>query len=108
MQTPGLSTGSYGIKPLEHTSIYEDEHVGGLPPFVEGVVVTRVSEDKVFVREWKIHSHFEGKDCLEKFEEAKHNYDFEFEFSHEREQSNNDIFDGSDPRLKAQLMKKLP
>ena len=108
MPNTPLSIGSYGLIPATHSSIYEDEYVGSQPPYSQGVVVTRVADKKIFVRDWHINSHFNGHDCLKKFEEAKHKCEFTFAFSHEREHVGSDPFDGTDSVLKAQLIKQLP
>ena len=59
------------------------------------------------VRDWHISSHFEGKHTLEQFEEAKHNQDFDFTFSPERELKEDEALDGTDPMLSKQLRKQL-
>ena len=49
----------------------------------------------MLVRDWTITSHFEGKQSLEKFEEAKHNQDFDVTFSDKRERTEGDHLDGT-------------
>ncbi len=107
MQTTHLDIGSYGAQPGQPLSSYEDECVGSSPLALQGIVVTRIEGDKVLVRDWHIISHFEGKQTLEQFEEAKHNQDFDFTFSPERELNADDALDGTDPMLREQLRKQL-
>jgi hypothetical protein len=106
MKTAHPDIGSYGVAPGQPLSTYEDECVGSRPPALGGIVVTRIDGDKVLVREWTITSHFAGKQSLERFEEAKHNQDFDVTFSDERERRKDDHLDGTDPILKEQLRKK--
>ncbi|TQV84038.1 hypothetical protein FKG94_05065 [Exilibacterium tricleocarpae] len=108
MQATPLAVGSYGLKDAVYRDNFEDEHVGSEPAFSEGVVVTRVTDDKVFVRDWRIAGDTGGPAGLEHFEEAKHTCDFNFVFSHERELTGDDSFNGDDPVLRAQLIRKLP
>ena len=85
MQTTHLNIGSYGVKSEQALSSFEDECVGSSPLALRGIAVTRIKGDKVLVSDWHISSHFEGEHTLEQFEEAKHNQDFDFTFSPERE-----------------------
>ena len=107
MQSTDLAIGSYGVAPGQLLSSYEDECVGSSPQALRGIVVTRIEGDKVLVRDWHITSHFEGEHTLEQFEEAKHNQNFEFAFSDERELEADERLDGTDPLLKKQLCKNL-
>jgi hypothetical protein len=107
MKTEHPDIGSYGVAQGQLLSTFEDECVGSSPQAARGIVVTRVDGDKMFVRDWTITSHFEGKQSLEKFEEAKHNQDFDVTFSDERERTEDDHLDGTDPILKERLRKKL-
>ena len=107
MQTTHLDIGSYAVTPGQPLSLYEDECVGSSPLAQRGIVVTRIEGDKVFLRDWHINSHFEGEHTLEQFEEAKHNQDFDFNFSPERERSEDEHLDGTDPTLRKQLRNKL-
>ncbi|MCZ6828925.1 MAG: hypothetical protein O7F73_04955 [Gammaproteobacteria bacterium] len=107
MQTTQLDIGSYGVKPGQPLSSYEDECVGSSPLALQGIVVTRIEGDKVLVSDWHITSHFEGEHTLEQFEEAKHNQDFQFTFSLERELKEDERLDGTDLILKEQLRKRL-
>ena len=88
-------------------SSFEDECVGSSPHSKEGIVVTRIEGEKVYVCDWHVNSHFQGEQVLEKFEEAKHHQNFEFTFSSERELQEDEYIGGVDPILKAQLRKKL-
>ena len=107
MQTTQLDIGSFGVKPGQPLSSYEDECVGSSPLALQGIVVTRIEGDKVLVSDWHITSHFEGEHTLEQFEEAKHNQDFDVAFSNEHELGEDEHLDGTDPVLKEQLRKKL-
>ena len=107
MQATQLHIGSYGVQPGPALSSYEDECVGSSPLALQGIVVTRIDGDKVLVSDWHITSHFEGQQTLEQFEEAKHNQDFDFTFSPERELKQDEALDGTDPILGEQLRKKL-
>lgn len=107
MKTRYPDIGSYGVAQCHTPSAYEDECVGSSPLALRGIVVARIEGDKVFVRDWAITSHFEGSQSLEKFEEAKHNQDFDVRFSDERMRGEEDQLDGTDPVLKEHLRKKL-
>tara|TARA_R110000868_G_scaffold195530_1_gene441192 strand:- start:158 stop:484 length:327 start_codon:yes stop_codon:yes gene_type:complete len=107
MQMTPLDIGSYGVAPSQPLSGYEDECVGSTPQALQGIVVTRIEGDKVFVSDWSINSHFEGEQTLEQFEEAKHNQDFDAVFSNEHELREDECLDGTDSMLKAQLRRKL-
>ena len=107
MQTTDLAIGSYAVESEKPLSSFEDECVGSTPLALRGIVVTRIEGDKVLVSDWHISSHFEGVQTLEQFEEAKHNQDFDFSFSAERELGEDERLDGTDPILKQQLRKKL-
>ncbi len=107
MQATQLHIGSYGVKSGPALSSYEDECVGSSPLALQGIVVTRIEGDTVLVSDWHITSHFEGQQTLEQFEEAKHNQDFDFTFSPERELKPDEALDGTDPILGEQLRKKL-
>ncbi len=107
MHTTHLDIGSYGVAAGQALSSYEDECVGSSPLAVCGIVVTHIEGDKVRVRDWHITCHFEGEHTLEQFEEAKHNQDFQFTFSHERDLKADEALDGTDPTLREQLRRKL-
>ena len=107
MQTTHVDIGSYGVSPGQPLSSYEDECVGSVPQALGGIVVTRIEDDKVFVSDWSINSHFEGEQTLEQFEEAKHNQNFDAIFSNEHELREDECLDGNDSILKEQLRKKL-
>ena len=107
MKTAHPDIGSYGVAQQQAQITYEDECVGSSPQALGGIVVTHIEDGKVLIRDWSITSHFEGDHSLERFEEAKHNQDFEITFSEEREQKEDDHLNGTDPRLKEQLRKKL-
>ena len=107
MQTTHLDIGSYALESGQALSSYEDECVGSSPLALRGIVVTRIVGDKVLVSDWHITSHFEGEQTLEQFEEAKHNQDFDFTFSLERELKADEHLDGTNPILKKQLRNKL-
>ncbi len=99
--------GSYGVSPATRISTYEDECVGSGPLDVEGIIVTRVDGEKVFVRDWHINSYFEGDKSLKQFEETKHSQSFDFSFSNERELKEEEQLNGADSILRGQLCKKL-
>lgn len=105
--TTNLDVGSYGTKAANLLSQYEDECVGSCPPSCEGIVVSRIEDGRVYVSDWHISGGFQGEQLLEQFEEAKHNQDFAFEFSSERELREDDRLDGADPVLQKQLRKQL-
>ena len=107
MKTEYPDVGSYGVAQGHPPSAYEDECVGSSPLALRGIVVARIEGDKVLVRDWAITSHFEGSQSLEKFEEAKHNQDFDVRFSDERVCGEDDQLDGTDSVLKEHLRKKL-
>ncbi len=107
MQTTLPEIGSYGLTPGQPLSSYEDECVGSTPLALQGIVVTRIEGDRVLVSDWHISTHFEGAQTLEQFEEAKHNQDFDFTFSAERELKAEEQLDGTDPMLKDHLRRKL-
>ena len=107
MQNTPLQIGCYGVEPGLVLNAFEDECVGNLPTARKGIIVTKVEDDRVLVREWKVRFHFEGEHALEHFEEAKHNQQFDFSFSDERELEENESLDGSDPMLRKQLCRKL-
>jgi hypothetical protein len=107
MQGSILSIGSYGVGTQSLLGSYEDECVGSPPAFSEGIVVSRMEGEKVYVRDWHIQAHFTGEQALEHFEEAKNHQQFDFAFSDEREAQDGDIFDGDDPILQKQLKSKL-
>ena len=86
--------------------LFEDECVGNSPGAIQGIVVTRIEADKVFVSDWNISSHFVGDNVLEQFEEAKNSQNFEFSFRNERALREEDCLDGVDPVLKQQLRKQ--
>ena len=107
METAHPDVCNYGVAQGQPLSTYEDECVGSRPQALRGIVVTRIEGDKMLVRDWAITSHFEGEQSLEQFEEAKHNQDFDVTFSDERELRENESLNGTYPRLKEQLRKKL-
>jgi len=107
MQATSPLVGNYGVLTSSLLSSFEDECVGRPPDFIEGVVVSRVEGEKIYVRDWCINSHFTGEQALEKFEEAKNNQDFDFTFSSEREIKKSDTFNGADPVLQKQLRRQL-
>lgn len=107
MQGSVLSIGSYGVGTASLLSSYEDECVGSPPAFSEGIVVSRMDGEKVYVRDWHITSHFTGEHALEQFEEAKNHQAFDFTFSSEREIHEGEMLDGDDPVLQKQLKSKL-
>lgn len=106
MQTNNLEVGSYGVAAGVLLSSFEDECVGHSPQAFEGIVVTRIDAEKVFVCDWHISAHFEGEHTLEQFEEAKNSQEFNFSFSGERELQAGECLDGTDPVLKQQLRKQ--
>ena len=69
--------------------------------------MSRIEDDDVYLREWSISTHFEGTNALEKFEEARQRYDFDFKFSPERTMADSDELDSGDVVLKQQLKKQL-
>lgn len=77
-------------------SSFEDECVGSAPAFIEGIIVSRIEAERIYVREWRINSHFTGEQALEQFEEAKNIQNFDFTFSNEWEIQKGDTFDGCD------------
>jgi len=102
-----LSIGSYGVGTGSLLGSFEDECVGSPPAFSEGIVISRMEGERIYIRDWHITSHFTGEQALEHFEEAKNNQNFDFTFSAEREVQEGDIFDGDDPALQKQLKSKL-
>lgn len=107
MSARQLEIGSYGAIAPAASSLFEDEGVGNELVSSNGIVVSRIENDDIYVREWSIGSHFEGADALEKFEEARQQYAFDFTFSLERIMTDNDTLDGADAVLKQQLKKQL-
>jgi hypothetical protein len=107
MSTDQTAIGSYGVRPPDTSSQFEDEGIGNTLIPTHGIVVSRIEDAVVYVREWSISSHFSGAHALEKFEEAREHYDFDFTFSAEREVSAGEQLDGHDEALKTQLRKQL-
>lgn len=107
MSTDQIAIGSYGVRLPDTSSQFEDEGIGNALIPTHGIVVSRIEDDIVYVREWSISSHFTGAHALEKFEEAREHYDFDFNFSPERELSDSEQLDGHDEALKTQLKKQL-
>jgi len=99
--------GSYAVVDSDVLNSFEDECVGSLPPCREGIVVSRIVGEKVYISDWQLQMKFNGDQLLEQFEEAKHNQDFNFTFSSERELQAGENLDGTDPALRAQLFKNL-
>ncbi len=106
-QTMDLDIGSYGVNQNIPLNPCEDDCVGSPPPFIEGIVVSRIKDERVYVCSWIINSHFKGPQTLRQFEEAKHTQDFDFNFSGERELQEDERLNGEDPILKEKLRKKL-
>ena len=106
MHNENMIIGSYGVTGGAALHGFEDECVGNCPQAFEGVVVTRIEGEKVFVCDWHISSHFKGENVLEQFEEAKTYQNFAFSFSTERELLKADNLDGSDPVLQQKLLKQ--
>lgn len=107
MQGSILAIGSFGIAPNSLLSSFEDECVGSPPAFSEGIVISRMEGDKIYVRDWHINFHSTAEHALEHFEEVKNHQDFDFTFSSEREIKEGEIIDGDDPVLQKQLKTKL-
>ncbi|NRB40260.1 MAG: hypothetical protein HRU20_17635 [Pseudomonadales bacterium] len=99
--------GSYGTTPPPLFINFEDECVGSQPLYTQGIVVSRIEADKIFVSHWQVHTHFDGTQLLEQFEEAKHTQNFEVSFSNEHELLADENLNGNDPLLKAHLTQKL-
>ena len=107
MSTDAIGIGDYGVIPPTTSSMFEDECVGNELVSTHGIVVSMIENDDVYVCEWSISSHFEGANALEKFEEARQHYDFEFKFSPQRPMTGGDELSGGDAVLKQQLKKQL-
>lgn len=99
--------GSYGSDSPIIVNNFEDECVGSQPSCSSGIVVNRVEGEKVFVCNWQLQTHFQGKQLLEQFEEAKHSQRFDVSFSDEYELSDEESLNGNDPMLKKLLANKL-
>ena len=105
MHNINMIIGSFGVTRGAALRGFEDECVGNSPEAIEGIVVTRLEDQKVFVCDWHINAHFEGSGALEQFEEAKNSQNFDYTFSGERELQKDESLDGTDPVLMNQLRK---
>ena len=99
--------GHYGVLPDKHLSVYEDESACHGLVCKRGIIVSRIENQEVFVREWRVRSEFAGRSAYELFEEARERHAFDFLFSPERRLRQDDELNGADPVLRQQLVTQL-
>lgn len=102
-----MRLGTYGVLPDKHMSVYEDESACHGLVSKRGIIVSRVENQEVFVREWRVKSEFAGRSAYELFEEARERHAFDFLFSPERRLRQDDELNGADPVLRQQLFSQL-
>lgn len=104
---PELRPGTYGVFPDKHASIYEDESACHGLVCKRGIIVSRIENSEVFVREWRVKSEFAGRSAYELFEEARERHAFDYLFSPERRLRHDDELNGCDPVLRQQLVTQM-
>jgi len=102
-----MRPGTYGVLPDKHLSVYEDESACHGLVCKRGIIVSRVENQEVFVREWRVKSEFSGRSAYELFEEARERHAFDFLFSPERRLRQDDELNGADQVLRQQLVLQL-
>lgn len=102
-----MQPGKYGVLPDKHMSVYEDESTCHGLVCKRGIIVSRIENSEVFVREWRVKSEFAGRSAYELFEEARERHAFDYLFSPERRLRQDDELNGADPVLRQQLFAQL-
>ena len=107
MNTKNMVVGHYGVDIPTAYPDYEDETWGNSMVATHGIIVSRIEGESVFIREWEVDAQFKGDHVLEKFQEAREEQAFLFDFSAEREISEADDLNGYDPQLKKHLLEAM-
>lgn len=99
--------GSYGVSSGMASNGFEDECAGPSLMSTAGIIVSRIEDEQVYVRDWQVRAAFSGEQSYQKYEEAREHMAFDYNFSDERIIRDGERIDGGDPVLQRQLSQGL-